>query len=213
MGAKCYRLGAGENQGDYEAVTVADSVTPPLISVVNLVQDRICVGDWYAAPPVEQVRRLVPENDYACWQAGEPLVCSQVLGWRVFEAMLAATGTGESKEVREMVGSLYQPSNFLILPVEADQRFRAAENSLCTAIDAYEQIKDATVLSHKWSSRASHYIEKFDFQCRDAVYVASTILRHYPTLQPLYTVTGDRMMWHATIDQWVRILEFLSRLD
>ena len=107
----------------------------------------------------------------------------------------------------------YLPSNFLILPVEADQRFRAAELSLSIAIDAYDEIKGATALSDKWSTRSVRFIETLDLNNVDAVYIATTILKHYPTLQPLRTGTGNALLWEARVDNWVRMLEFLSRLD
>ena len=212
MGQACYRRNL--NEPDYNEVNIDDcneNDRPP--TMVKIKRDKVYVAGWHDVPPVSVVREFAPENDYACWQAGQPLVSSQVLGWRVFECLIASDDLGDCDEVRKMVSALYQPFNFLILPAEADQRFRAAEVSLSTAIDAYDEIRSATSLSDKWSTRSFRFIETLDFKNVDAVYIANTILKHYPTLQILRTVTGDALLWEARIDNWVRMLEFLSRLD
>ena len=97
MGSACYKL---RGKGKYLPVECDDGMAPSLISVTKLSTDRILVGGWEDPPTVKVVRELAPENNYACWHAGAALTCSQVLGWRVFECMLASTETGDSEEIR-----------------------------------------------------------------------------------------------------------------
>jgi hypothetical protein len=210
MGGACYKI---QEKTKYVPVDCDDAIAPPLVSITKHFTDRLLVGGWEAPPSVEVVRELSPENDYACWNTGSTLTCSQVLGWRVFECMIASTETGDCEEIRKMVSALYLPSNFLVLPSEADIRFRKAEESLCTAIDSYDDIRRSTVLSHKWSTRVGQMSQPQTFKITDAVYVSVTILKHYPNLEPLRTATDNTLIWKSTIDHWLRIIEFLSRLD
>ena len=211
MGQACFKTKTNEEYDKVDIEECKESGHRP--AVVKIKAERVYVSGWHDVPPVAVVREFAPGNDYALWQAGQPLVSSQVLGWRIFECLIASDNIGDCEQVRKMVSALYLPSNFLILPVEADQRFRTAEVSLSTAIEAYDEIREATSLSDKWSTRSFRFIETIDFKNVDAVYIANTILKHYPTLQPLRTVTGDALLWEARVDNWVRMLEFLSRLD
>ena len=142
MGAACYKL---REEDKYVPVDCDDTMAPSVVLIKKHFTNRLLVGKWEDPPSIEVIRKLVPENDYASWHPGTTLACSQLLGWRVFECMIASTDTGDCEEIRKMVSALYLPSNFIVLPVEADTRFRQAEASLCTAIDSYDEIKQ------KWS--------------------------------------------------------------